>query len=215
MVIIIPAGAAAIPAGLVCQGIVFHVMDNGAFATFASDNGLNATDYPGFDGKHGLIVGLNQGGILLTGYNAGDIANSDFLKNVFDGFDASGNTEVSLGYKLTNMLATAYGNGNAGVTFTALAGFDAPLAYCTNWYIPSFNEQKYLIRGDENPEIASLAGQEMINNHMTVVSGTLIEGNQPSVSYKQNEGFCIMQNAEEMGWHGVPDGEKCRPICAF
>lgn len=215
MVVIIPAGASAIPAGLACQGIVFHVMDDASFATFASDNGLSVSDYPGFDGKHGLIVSLKQGGLLLTGYNAGDIANSEFLKGVFADFEASGNTEVSLGYKLTQMLSTAYGNGNAGVTFTGLDGFNVPLTYCTNWYVPSFNELKYLIRGDETPQVVSMAGQEMINNQMTVVSGTLIEGNIPSVSYKQNDGFCIMQNGEEMGWHGVPDGEKCRPICAF
>lgn len=215
MVVIIPAGASGIPSGLVCQGIVFHVMDDTAFSTFAADNGLNVADYPGFSGRHGLIVSLKQGGILLSGYNAGDIAHSDFLKSVFADFDESGNTDVSLGYKLTEMLSAAYAGGNAGVTFTALDGFDMPLAYCTGWYIPSFNELKYLIRGDENPSVASLAGQEMINTNMTVVSGILIEGNQPSVSFKQPDGFCIMQAGEEMGWHGVPDGEKCRPICAF
>lgn len=214
-VVIIPAGASAIPAGLVCQGIVFHVMDNAAFTSFASDNGLKAADYPGLNGKHGMIVSLKQGGLLLSGYNAGDIANSDFLKGVFAGFDASGNTEVSLGYKLTQMMASAYGNGNAGVTFTGLDGLDAPLTYCTNWYVPSFNELKYLIRGDEAPQTVSLAGQEMLNKQLTVASGILIEGNMPSVSYKTDAGFCIMQNGEEMGWHGVPDGEKCRPICAF
>lgn len=215
MTVIVPAGASAIPAGLVCQGIVFHVMDNSAFGAFAADNGLTAADYPGFGGKHGLIVSLSQGGLLLSGYNPGDIANSDFLKSVFADFAESGNTEVSLGYKLTKMLSEAYGNGNAGVTFSALEGLDGPLAYCTGWYVPSFQELKYLIRGDEAPSVVSLAGQEMINRQMTVVSGILIEGNQPSVSYKQNDGFCIMQNGEEMGWHGVPDGEKCRPVCAF
>lgn len=215
MAVIVPAGASEIPDGLVCQGIVFHVMDNAEFNVFAQDNSLTAADYPGFSGKHGMIVALGQGGLLLSGYNAGDIANSDFLKGVFAEFSESGNTDVSQGYKLTQMLADAYGNGNAGVTFTALDGFDTPLAYCTNWYVPSFNELKYLIRGNEDPTVASLAGQEMINTQLTVVSGTLIEGNQPSVSYKQPDGFCIMQNGEEMGWHGVPDGEKCRPVCAF
>lgn len=215
MAVIIPAGASEIPAGLVCQGIVFHVMDNSAFQVFAQDNGLVAADYPGLGGRHGLIVSLKQGGLLLTGYNAGDIANSEFLKGVFADFIESGNTEVSLGYKLTGMLASAYGAGNAGVTFTGLDGFDSPLTYCTGWYIPSFNELKYLIRGDGNQAVVSMDGQEMINNQMTVVSGTLIEGNLPSVSYRLPDGFCIMQNGEEMGWHGVPDGEKCRPICAF
>lgn len=215
MVVVIPAGAAEIPAGLICQGIVFHVMDNPTFAAFAADNGLTAADYPGLDNKHGLIVSLQQSNILLSGYNAGDVANNEFLKNVFVNFEESGNTEVSLGYKLTQMLANAYGTGNAGVTFTGLEGFALPLTYCTNWYIPSFNELKYMIRGDENPSTPSLDGQEMLNRQLTVVSGTLIEGNQPSVSFKQPDGFCIMQNGEEMGWHGVPDGEKCRPICAF
>lgn len=213
--VIVPAGAAAIPAGLVCQGIVFHVMDNTQFGTFAADNGLAAAEYPGLDGKHGLIVALKQGGILLSGYNPGDIANSDFLKSVFADNAESGNTEASLGYKLTQIISKAYGSGNAGVTFTALDGLDGPLAYCTGWYVPSFNELKYLIRGSENPAAVSLAGQEMLNKQLTVVSGILIEGNQPSVSYKQNEGFCIMSAGEEMGWHGVPDGEKVRPICAF
>ncbi len=215
MALMLPAGASAIPAGLICQGIVFHVMDDAEFGTFAADNGLTAAEYPGFDGKHGLIVSLMQGGLLLSGYNPGDIANSDFLKGVFAEFPESGNTEASLGYKLTGMMADAYGSGNAGVTFTALDGLDAPLTYCTEWYVPSFNELKYLIRGSEAPSAVSLDGQEMINKQMTVASGILLEGNQPSVSYKQNEGFCIMQNGEEMGWHGVPDGEKCRPVCAF
>lgn len=215
MVVIIPAGAAEIPAGLICQGIVFHVMDNPAFSVFAADNALTAADYPGFDNKHGFIVSLQQSNILLSGYNAGDVANNEFLKNVFVNYEESGNTEVSLGYKLTQMLANSYGTGNAGVTFTGLEGFALPLTYCTNWYIPSFNELKYMIRGDEDPSTPSLDGQEMLNRQLTVVSGTLIEGNQPSVSFKQPDGFCIMQNGEEMGWHGVPDGEKCRPICAF
>lgn len=215
LVVIIPAGASAIPDGLVCQGIVFHVMDNAAFTAFAADNGLAAAEYPGLGGKHGLIVSLRQGGLLLSGYNPGDVSNSDFLKSVFADFEGSGNTDVSLGYRLTGMLSAAYGSGNAGVTFSALDGFDSPLTYCTDWYVPSFNELKYLIRGGETPNTVSLAGQEMINRHMTVVSGVLLEGNMPSVSYKPNEGFCIMQNGEEMGWHGVPDGEKCRPVCAF
>lgn len=214
-VVIIPAGASAIPDGLVCQGIVFHVMDDAAFSTFAADNGLVAADYPGIDGKHGMIVSLKPGGQLLPGYNAGDIADSEFLANLFAGFDESGNTEVSLGYKLTRMLVTAYGDGNAGVAFGGLEGFSEPLTYCTGWYVPSFNELKYLIRGSENSSVVSVAGQDMINSRMTVASGILIEGNQPSVSYKAGLGFCIMQNGEEMGWHGVPDGEKCRPICAF
>lgn len=213
--VIIPAGASAIPAGLVCQGIVFHVMDDAAFATFAADNGLAAADYPGLDGAHGMIVGLEQGGRLLPGYNAGDVAHVEFLKSVFADFADSGNTDVALGYKLTQMLATAYGDGNAGVTFGGLDGFADPLTYCTAWYVPSFEELKYLVRGDAAPSVPSLAGQEMLNTQLTAVSGTLIEGNLPSVSYRQFDGFCIMQGGEEMGWHGVPDGEQCRPICAF
>lgn len=213
--VIIPAGAAAIPDGLVCQGIVFHVMDNGTFSTFAADNGLDASKYPGFGGKHGLIVSLRPGGLLLSGYNAGDIAHNEFLKSVFADFEASGDTEVSLGYRLTQILSAAYAGGNAGVTFTGLDGFDLPLTDCTAWYIPSFNELKYLIRGDKAPSLVSLDGQEMINKRLTIAAGTLLEGSQPSVSYKLPDGFCIMQAGEEMGWHGVPDGENCRPICAF
>lgn len=213
--VIIPAGASAIPEGLVCQGIVFHVMDDGSFSTFAADNGLNAADYTGFGGKHGLIVSLQSGGLLLSGYNPVDISNNEYLKSVFANFEESGDTEVSQGYKLTQMLAQAYEGGNAGVTFTGLDGFSTPLAHCTDWYIPSFNELKYLIRGDKSPDVVSLDGQEMLNGRLTTVSGTLIEGSQPSVSYKLPDGFCIMMDGEEMGWHGVPDGEKCRPICAF
>lgn len=213
--VVIPAGAAQMPAGLVCQGIVFHVMDNAEFNTFAADNGLVAAEYPGLSGKHGLIVSLKPGGVLLSGYNPGVIDNAEFLQGVFADFPESGNTEVSQGLRLTSMLASAYAGGNAGVTFTGLEGFDAPLTYCTGWYIPSFNELKYLIRGDGNPAVASLDGQDMVNAQLTSVSGTLLEGNQPSVSFRQPDGFCIMQNGEEMGWHGVPDGEKCRPVCAF
>lgn len=215
MVVVLPAGASAIPAGLSCQGIVFNVMDNEAFAAYAADNGIEAAAYPGIEGKHGMIVSLRKGGLILSGYAPGDVVQNDFLKSVFASSDDCGNTEVSLGYKLTGMMAAAYGNGNAGVTFTGLDGFTSSLPGCTGWYIPSFNELKYLIRGSENPSEVSLAGQEMLNVQLKTASGALIEGNMPSISYKKDDGFCIMQNGEEMGWHGVPDGEMCRPICAF
>lgn len=136
---------------------------------------------------------------------------STAFANLFAGFDESGNTEVSLGYKLTRMLVDAYDGGNAGVTFGGLDGFDEPLTYCTGWYVPSFNELKYLIRGSGTSSVVSVAGQDMINSRLTVASGILIEGNQPSVSYKTGLGFCIMQNGEEMGWHGVPDGREVSP----
>lgn len=215
MVVVIPAGASAIPAGLVCQGIVFHTMDNTTFGAFAADNGLTAAEYPGIDGAHGLIVSMKGAGLILSGYNAGDVDKNEFLKGVFENTEDSGNTDVSNGYRLTGVLSAAYGVGNAGVTFTGLEGFDVPLTYCTSWYVPSFNELKYLVRGSKTPGVVSTDGLDMVNARLTSASGDLIEGNLPSVSYKKYDGFCIMQNGEEMGWHGVPDGEKCRPICAF
>lgn len=214
-VVMLPAGASAIPEGLICQGIVFHVMDNAAFAAYAAGNGIDASGYHGIGGRHGMIVSLRRGGLILSGYTPGDASHNDFLKSVFASSDDCGDTDASLGYKLTKMMSAAYGNGNAGVTFTGLDGFSASLSGCTGWYIPSFNELKYLIRGSGSPSVVSLAGQDMINVQLATASGELLEGNMPSVSYKKDDGFCIMQNGEEMGWHGVPDGEMCRPICAF
>lgn len=215
MVVVIPAGASGIPAGLVCQGIVFHTMDNSAFATFAADNGLTASEFPGINGTHGLIVSMQPAGHILSGYAPGDVDKNEFLKSVFESSDDCGDTDISIGYRLTLRLSEAYGAGNAGVTFTGLEGFDTPLTYCTSWYVPSFNELKYLVRGSKTPSVVSVDGLDMINARLTVASGNTIEGNLPSVSYKKHDGFCIMQNGEEMGWHGVPDGENCRPICAF
>lgn len=60
-----------------------------------------------------------------------------------------------------------------------------------------------------------MAGQDALNSLFTSLGGVAIEGNSPSVSYKPGQGFCIMAGGDEMGWHGVPTGENCRPICAF
>ena len=53
-VVILPGVATSVPDGLTCQGIVFHYIDN--FSDFATTNGITASDYSGYDNKHGLIV---------------------------------------------------------------------------------------------------------------------------------------------------------------
>ena len=69
-----------------------------------------------------------------------------------------------------------------------------------------------MIRGEDIANI-SVSGMEYINGQLEKVENSnQIVGNVSSITF--DKGFCIMQNGDEMGWHGVPD-ESVRPICAF
>lgn len=163
-VVLLPAGAASVPAGLECRGIIFHSMDEAEFTAFTADNGLDAA-LSGINGKHGMIVSLQAGGTLFTG----DVQ-TDFLEGIFADYADCGNTDKALGHKLTAMIASACEGGAA--TFSGLDGAPARLNNCTAWYVPSFGELKYLVRGEENRDVATMVGQETLNSLFASVGGT-------------------------------------------
>ena len=69
-----------------------------------------------------------------------------------------------------------------------------------------------MIRGIQS-DVVSTNGQEYINKQLNKIGGTEITGNIPSITF--NDGFYLMENGAEMGWHGIPGAEMYRPICAF
>lgn len=205
--VVIPSGASELPEGLSCQGIVFHVMDGEEFSGFCSTNGLEADNYPGYEGMHGLLVSPQAGGHFTSGTTAELLPEVYSILSPVTGRD---NTEISNGYILTKAITDAA----TTFDFTALDGHtDGSPQNATEWYLASFNELKYLIRGGDGT-VVSTAGQEHINTQLAKVGGVQIAGNIPSVTFKDS-GFCIMENGNEMGWHGIPDGESFRPVCAF
>lgn len=58
--VIIPGSAAAIPAGLTCKGVVFHILDDDDFSSFKTTNGLENVTLRGYKGIHGLVVSLKK-----------------------------------------------------------------------------------------------------------------------------------------------------------
>lgn len=206
--VVLPGNAASIPEQLTCHGVIFHIMDENAFGDYASANGLTSNEYSGYQGKHGLVVSAIHGGKFGQ-------MNAESVKQAFTSIPNCGDTDVLNGYKLTQAIKEAAQN-QAPEFFTALTGHEAPIAGATPWYLGSFGEIRFLIQG-ANRENGSTAGQEQINKQLSKIQGgAQLEGNIPSVSFKADQnGFCIMQNGSEMGWHGIPDGEMYRPICAF
>lgn len=203
-VVIIPGAASALPEGLTCKGIVFHVMDEGEFGDFCTTNALTNTNYLGSNGQHGLIVSPNGGGSL------GEPKPVDAdIQTLFLTTENHGNVNLSNGYRLTDVIKTS----TKSFTFTALNDHEETIQNATPWYCASFNELKYLIRG-ENYTAVSTLGQENINKQLDKIGGTRINGNIPSITSNDAGGLCIMENGNEMGWHGIPD-EVFRPICAF
>lgn len=202
--VILPDVASNIPEGLTCKGIVFHVMGTDEWGTFTSTNDLTAENLSGYNGNHGLVVSIANGNPFGT-------MTVEQLQNVFTDDDTSSNKDLSNGYKLTGILADA-STTDGNISFTALSNHTEELYNCTSWYVPSFNELKYLIRGEDIANI-SVSGMEYINGQLEKVENSnQIVGNVSSITF--DKGFCIMQNGDEMGWHGVPD-ESVRPICAF
>ena len=202
-VVVVPGNAYAIPTGLTCQGVVFHLFTD--FEDFCRINSLNATDYPGYESFHGLLVSPQSGESFGQGGTAANIDAAYTAAGVTD-YD---NTDVSNGYLLSKAL-----KATSVPTFTALSNHTVTVKNATSWYAPSFNELKYLVRG-ENVGVASTDGQADINARLKKIGGMEIGGNIPSLTNKSGMGgLCLMQGGSEMGWHGVPD-EKFRPICAF
>lgn len=210
-VVILPSIAATIPEELTCKGIVFYIMnnDNSEWNTFVTNNQLTEANLPGYNGKHGLVVSLTNG----NNYGA-PTDNVNAWGTCFTDYEESGNKNLSNGYKMTKLLTTNANNN--GVTFGGLDSHKSEtIANATSWYIPSFNELKYLVRG-ENSETSSSEGLESINNQLGKINGEELSGSIPSITFITGQGFCLMQrDGQENGWHGIPGSEKIRPICAF
>ena len=216
--VVIPAMAADLPSGLTCHGIVFHVMDGEEFSGFATTNGLTADGYPGYEGEHGLVVSLKDGGKLGS---ATDFKN--FMMTSVEDYD---NREVMNGYEVTEAMKAAV--GSTITEFTALNGHDSPVSsFSTSWYIPSFKELAILVRGGDGTEV-SKEGRDIVNNQLEKISGSelLGEGNIPSITISANEQneaqgtvwFVTGSNGNEFSYPfdgtNAP-GEIFRPILAF
>lgn len=211
-VLVLPGNAAGVPEGWTCKGIVFHIMDESGspseWNTFVTNNELTESDIPGYNGKHGLVVSL------INGKNYGTPTdNITSWNNCFTDYNDSGNTNLSNGYKMTKLLTDNASNN--GITFTGLnLHKDETIVGTTSWYIPSFNELKYLVRG-ENSGTQSSEGLESVNSQLSKINGEELSGSIPSITFS-SQGFCLMQSdGQENGWHGIPGSEKVRPICAF
>lgn len=206
-VVILPGVATSVPEELTCHGIVFHYIDD--FSVFATTNGITVSEYSGYDNKHGLVVSPTNGNNYGTPTD-----NVNTWSSCFTSYTDSGKKDLSDGYKMTQLLAENASNN--GITFTGLALHkDETIAGATSWYIPSFNELKYLVRG-ENSETQSSEGLESINSQLSKINGEELSGSIPSITFISSQGFCLMQSdGQENGWHGIPGSEKIRPICAF
>lgn len=213
-VVILSGNASAIPDGLTCKGIVFYVMDDEAFGSFAETNGLTAADYAGYEGAHGLMVSLINGGSFGTAGSGYTTAGLATVLASISGYQA---TDVSNGYVLTKAIQAKVADGTLSLTFTALNNHtDETVTGATSWYLPSFNELRYLVQGASRTT-GSTAGQEEISEQLGKVAGTTtLGGSIPSVSFYESSGFRLMTSGTENGWHGTTDmGEAFRPICAF
>ena len=207
-VVIIPGSAAAIPAGLTCKGVVFHILDDD-FNAFKEMNDLDGETLDGYKNKHGLVVSLKKGQV----FGSGDVNAIEAALQAIDS-DNYTSMDVSNGYKATQGLLAP----SEGVSFTALANHKESIPNATSWYAPSFNELKYLIKGeDAASEEASTSGQERINKSLKKIGADELSGAIPSVTFYNgtgDHGLCLMEAGTEKDWHGVP-GEVFYPICAF
>ncbi|WP_304205346.1 fimbrillin family protein [Phocaeicola plebeius] len=211
-VVILPGVATNVPEGLTCQGIVFHYIDD--FQGFATTNGITASAYPGYDGKHGLVIGFNAGNSFGTTqptldelkqlYTARGILESDYTSQ-----------EVMNGYAMTQAIL----NGEHAWDFTALGDYvNNPLPGATPWYAPSFKELKNMVWGS-NAVIASENGLNTIIKQLEKLGKSW--GNLQSIPTLTlgTTLFMVMTGITEGGnaddaWDGFPR-EAFRPICAF
>lgn len=211
-VVLLPGVATNVPEGLTCQGIVFHYIDD--FPGFAATNGITASAYPGYDGKHGLVVGFNAGNSFGTTqptldelkqlYTARRIQESDYTSQ-----------EVMNGYAMTQAIL----NGEHAWDFTALGDYvNNPLPGATPWYAPSFKELKNMVWGS-NAVTASETGLNTIIKQWEKLGKSW--GNLQSIPTLTlgTSLFMVMTGITEGGnadgtWDGFP-GEAFRPICAF
>ena len=214
--VIVPGVAAALPEGLTCKGIVFYTMDSEEFGDYASENGLDPDAYAGYDGSHGLVVSLANGGSLGS---AEDF--SDFLLTSVGGWDSR---EALNGFRMTKALQDAVSAGTI-TSFTALDGHTEPAsAVSTPWFAPSFMELAVLVRGGDGTAVSN-DGLVLVNARLGKLGAAEIgTGNIPTVTFGTNEQeqniiwFVTGSSGAEFSYSfagtSVP-GETFRPICAF
>ena len=210
-VVIIPGSAAAIPAGLTCKGVVFHILDDDDFSSFKTTNGLENVTLRGYKGIHGLVVSLKKG----QGFGSLD-ANS--IENALKEIDNDNytNKNISNGYMMTQNLLES-----EDISFTALDSHKSEIIpNTTSWYASSFNELKYLIRGKDALEDNSALGQECINKSLKKIGAETLLGNIPSVTYYYAEaggdkGLYLMNSTNGVQTFWPAPTEAFYPICAF
>lgn len=210
-VVILPGVATNVPEGLTCQGIVFHYIDD--FQGFATTNGITASAYPGYDGKHGLVIGFNAGNSFGTTQPTLDELKQLYTaRGILDDYTSQ---EVMNGYAMTQAIL----NGEHAWDFTALGDYvNNPLPGATPWYAPSFKELKNMVWGS-NAVIPSENGLNTIIKQLEKLGKSW--GNLQSIPTLTlgNTLFMVMTGITEGGnadgtWDGFP-GEAFRPICAF
>lgn len=210
-VVILPGVATNVPEGLTCQGIVFHYIDD--FQGFATTNGITASAYPGYDGKHGLVIGFNAGNSFGTTQPTLDELKQLYTaRGILDDYTSQ---EVMNGYAMTQAIL----NGEHAWDFTALGDYvNNPLPGATPWYAPSFKELKNMVWGS-NAVIASENGLNTIIKQLEKLGKSW--GNLQSIPTLTlgTTLFMVMTGITEGGnadgtWDGFP-GEAFRPICAF
>lgn len=196
---------------MTCQGIVFHYIDD--FQGFATTNGITASAYPGYDGKHGLVIGFNAGNSFGTTQPTLDELKQLYTaRGILDDYTSQ---EVMNGYAMTQAIL----NGEHAWDFTALGDYvNNPLPGATPWYAPSFKELKNMIWGS-NAVIASENGLNTIIKQLEKLGKSW--GNLQSIPTLTlgTTLFMVMTGITEGGnadgtWDGFP-GEAFRPICAF
>lgn len=206
-IVIIPSVATAIPDGLDCKGIVFNAMDAAQFTEFATVNGLSEADYSGFDGSHGLVISLKRGASFGT-------ATSESIYECCGNVENYDNVDVSNGYALTKALSASSAL-SANMIELFKNHTSETINNTTGWYLPSFNEVKYIIRG-ENYGTISDDGKELLNKQLNKVNGEEVSGNIPTVTMDTpTTSFrCFAADGNGQVWAGVP-GEAWYVICAF
>lgn len=216
--VVIPGDAAAVPEGLTCHGIVFHVMEDDDYNSFLTTNGVESEALTGYEGQHGMVVSLKAGGSMFTA-TSGANATWDNLSDMLSSTADYTSTEVANGYLLTGKIQDAMTTTTYTFGFTALAGHDmVPSAAATSWYAPSFKELRYMFQG-ESLTAGSTEGFELVNAQISKAGGVQIGSTVPSITcYAEgvgDKGFRLMSGGSENGWHGVTPGEVCRPVFTF
>lgn len=195
-VVIIPGSEVTLPDGLICKGILFHVMDENEWNTFETDNKLTETSLPGYAGKHGLVVSLTSGEALgIKNENRTEIESAYTTAGASEELYQS--KDALCGYILSNALV----NSSLSSIFTALNNHKSDnIVNTTSWYCPSYQELRYL-----------MIESGTINQQMNVVQGERVSAS-PSLTYN-NIGFWLIR--PDLTDYNGDLSEVIRPICAF